>query len=108
MKKIDYSEFDREIWNKFVDDNSYGWLLQRSEFLEAWSFVGDNMSFAKAEDRELLALFVMHKYHHVIIKKKLGGLIQKKKEVYNLDSFGGFVIKDGLSEKKDSQGAGVL
>ena len=37
MKKIDYCEIDRDIWNEAVDSDSYGWLLQRSEFLEAWS-----------------------------------------------------------------------
>lgn len=62
MNKVEFAEIDPNVWDDFVQGNESGWFYHTTSFLKAWSFVGENVSFAIEHNSRIVALFVCHRY----------------------------------------------
>lgn len=99
MEKIEYSQIDTSVWDEFVLKNDFGWYYHTSSYINSLSWLGINESFAIADKGDILAIFTI--YRQTSHKKKLLGFVKKARS--NLQSLGGFVIKNGLTEKQKNK-----
>ena len=106
FEKVFYKDMDKKEWDNFVLKNSFGGFEHTSDFMDSWEIANDsicehfreNLSFAIRDEKEILAIFNLFKYHSKK-DKKIFNVKYCTKHKYSFVSESGFVPKDGLGHK---------